>query len=115
MTATADLTFTEIAEKIDNTLDPDMKAYVQGMEALPNGITFSEWLNKLLIAARVAQAAKNTANTTAATGERLNVISALTNGTPTTDTSTGLTFFLQSITVSVNVPANQGAVIPARN
>ncbi|MEH2195677.1 MAG: hypothetical protein V7K98_23965 [Nostoc sp.] len=110
MTATADLTLTEVSAKVTDTA---VATYISGMDPLPTGVAFSEFLGKIMLAAYRAQVAKNAANTTATTGELLNSYPAPTTGTVQVDVASGIQTFASTYQLNVVSSANLDTTVPS--
>ena len=110
MTATADVTLAEVSEKI---LDATLATYVDGMDALPAGVSFSEFIAKLLQGAALAQIAKNAANNDAEAGELLDSYPLPTTSTVSTDTDSGLQTFTSTYQVTIVSSTDNNTSAPA--
>lgn len=99
-----DITLTQLRDKADVSIQPSIDLIITGGD-LPAEITVSEFLFKMIKAARLAAIDHNQ---TLATGSQITGYRSPVNDPIQTDSSTGNDFYDKTVGLTVRISADQG-------
>jgi hypothetical protein len=116
MTAVPELTKPELSNAM-GLIDPALKTWFDSSDPFPPSFGVSEFVLKMLQAGYVAENIKNTAAnnvTPLVEGESLASFAAPATSTVTTNATTGVQSFTQTVSVTVVTAANSDFTVAAR-